>query len=165
MAEEMSNHTEPEDKLERRLNDGLRALPLRRAPGSLESRVLSELARREALPWWQRSFANWPPAPRAVFVSVCVALVVLTLLGGLSAFVGDRSLNEFGALLLSLAHPALVVAASAGGLAALLVRVIPPLWLYGGMAAAAMLYVILFGLGATAYRALYLRPPMTGDSL
>lgn len=160
----MSNHTEPEDKAERLLSEGLRGLPLRRAPSTLEARVFGELARRGALPWWQRSFASWPLAARAVFVSVCVALVVFSLLGGLAAL-GDHSLNEFGARLLALIHPALVVAASAGGLAALLIRVIPPLWLYGGMAVAAMLYVILFGLGATAYRALYLRAPMAGDNL
>jgi len=111
----MSKRTESEERLEQLLGQGLRDLPLRRAPDSLESRVFSELARRESLPWWRRSFAHWPMAPRAVFVSICVALVVLTLLGGLSAFVGIGSLNEFGGLLLSLVHPALVVAASAGG--------------------------------------------------
>jgi hypothetical protein len=85
-----------------------------------------------------------------------------TFLGGVSAVVGVRSLNEVGALLLSWLQPALVVMASAGGLAALLVRLIPPLWIYGGLAVGAMLYVMLFGLGAAAYRMLY-RPALAGN--
>jgi hypothetical protein len=161
----MSKHQESEDKLERLLNDTLRELPLRRAPDAFQSRVLSELTRREALPWWRRSFAHWPAAGRAVFVAVCMALIGLTLMGGFFALVGERSLNQLGALLLSWVQPALAVTSSAAGLAALLVRVIPPPWLYGGLAVGAMLYVILFGLGAAAYRTLYLRPSISGDSL
>jgi hypothetical protein len=161
----MSKHQESEDKLERLLNDALRELPLRRAPDAFQSRVLSELTRREALPWWRRSFAHWPAGGRAVFVAVCMALIGSTLMGGFFALVGERSLNQLGALLLSWVQPALAVTSSAAGLAALLVRVIPPPWLYGGLAVGAMLYVILFGLGAAAYRTLYLRPSISGDSL
>jgi hypothetical protein len=51
-----------------------------------------------------------------------------------------------------------------GGLAALLLRVIPPLWLYGGLSLGILLYVVLFGLGAAAYRTLYLRSSV-GDDL
>jgi hypothetical protein len=160
----MNKHTDIDDKLERLLQRELSALPLRRAPGTLESRVLGELARRAALPWWQRSFANWPVGPRVIFVLICVALIGATFLGGVSAVLGVRSLTEVGALLLSWIQPALVVAASAGGLAALLLRLIPPLWLYGGLAVGAMLYVMLFGLGAAAYRMLY-RPSLAGDRL
>jgi len=47
-------------------------------------------------------------------------------------------------------------------LAALLVRLIPPLWIYAGLAVGAMLYVMLFGLGAAAYRMLY-RPALAGN--
>jgi hypothetical protein len=158
----MIKRTDIDEKLERLLQQELRALPLRRAPGSLESRVFGELARRAALPWWQRSFANWPMGPRVVFVLLCVALIGATFLGGVSAVVGVRSLNEVGALLLSWLQPALVVMASAGGLAALLVRLIPPLWIYGGLAVGAILYVMLFGLGAAAYRMLY-RPALAGN--
>jgi len=160
----MNKHTDIDDRLERLLQRELSALPLRRAPGTLESRVLGELARRAALPWWQRSFANWPVGPRVIFVLICVALIGATFLGGVSAVLGVRSLTEIGALLLSWIQPALVVAASAGGLAALLLRLIPPLWLYGGLTVGAMLYVMLFGLGAAAYRMLY-RPSLAGDRI
>jgi hypothetical protein len=161
----MNKHTDSATKLERLLTEAMGELPLRRAPSTLESRVIGELNRRAALPWWRVSFAHWPVTPRVVFVLVCVALIGSTFFGGVSAFVGIGSLNGIGGLLLLWAKPLLVVMSSAGGLAALLVRVIPPLWLYGGMAVGAMLYVILFGLGAAAYRTLYLRPFGAGDGL
>jgi hypothetical protein len=161
----MNKHTDLEQKLERAVSDALRGLPLLRAPGTLAGRVLNELQRRAALPWWRVSFAHWPAAPRVAFVVICAALVAATILGGVSALVGVRSLNEVAALVLSWLHPLLAVMSSAGGVAALLMRIIPPLWLYGGMTLGIMLYVALFGLGAAAYRTLYLRPSWVGDDL
>jgi len=158
----MSKHIDSEQKLERALSEALRGLPLRRAPSTLELRVVDELERRAALPWWRVSFSHWPAAPRVAFVIVCIALVAATFLGGVFAFVGGRSFNEAAALVLSWVQPFLAVMSSAGGVATLLVRVIPPLWLYGGMALGIMLYLALFGLGAAAYR-LYLRPSSVGD--
>jgi hypothetical protein len=151
----MSKHTE--QQLERALNQAVSGLSWRRAPGTLEARVVQELERRAALPWWRVSFAHWPVVPRVAFVVVCVALVAATILGGVFAFLGDRSFNEVAGLVLSWVNPFLAVMSSAGGIAALLVRIIPPLWLYGGLALGIMLYMALFGLGAAAYR-LYLRP-------
>jgi hypothetical protein len=165
MAESiMSNHIDSEQKLERALTEALKGLPLRRAPGTLEARVVDELERRAALPWWRVSFTHWPAAARVAFVIVCIALVAATFLGGVFAFVGNRSFNEAAALVLSWVQPFLAVMSSAGGVATLLVRVIPPLWLYGGMALGIMLYLALFGLGAAAYR-LYLRPSSVGYDL
>jgi hypothetical protein len=161
----MSKHIESEQELERVLTQALEGLPLRRAPSTLELRVVDELERRAALPWWRVSFAHWPAAPRVAFVAVCVALVAATILGGVFAFVGDRSFNEASALVLSWMHPFLAIVSSAGGVATLLVRIIPPLWLYGAMALGIMLYLALFGLGAAAYRTLYLRPSSVGDDL
>jgi hypothetical protein len=50
-------------------------------------------------------------------------------------------------------------------LVALLLHVIPPLWMYGILIVGTFLYVTLFGLGAAAYRTLYLRPTSAGDDL
>ncbi|HMI73165.1 MAG TPA: hypothetical protein VK495_00585 [Steroidobacteraceae bacterium] len=161
----MSKHIDSEQKLERALTQALEGLPLRRAPSTLELRVVDELERRAALPWWRVSFTHWPAAPRVAFVAVCIALVAATILGGVFAFAGDRSFDQAAALVLSWVQPFLAVMSSAGGVATLLVRVIPPLWLYGGLALGIMLYVALFGLGAAAYRTLYLRPSSAGDDL
>jgi hypothetical protein len=161
----MNKHIDSEQELERALNQALKGLPLRRAPSTLESRVVNELQRRAALPWWRVSFAHWPAAPRVAFVLICIALVAATILGGISAFAGVRSFAEVAAMVLTWVQPFLAVISSAGGVAALLVHVIPPLWLYAGMTLGIVLYVALFGLGAAAYRTLYLRPSLAGDYL
>ena len=159
------NNIESEQKLEQVLHQALKGLPPRRAPSTLESRVVDELARRASLAWWRVSFANWPVGARVAFVLICAALVAATILGGVSAYLGDRSLNEASALVQGWVNPLLAVMSSAGGLASLLARVIPPLWLYGTLGFGILLYVTLFGLGAAAYRTLYLRPSSAGDGL
>jgi hypothetical protein len=161
----MNKRIESEQKLEQVLHRALGGLPPRRAPSTLESRVANELGRRALLPWWRASFANWPVGARVMFVLVCAVLVAVTILGGVSAYLGDRSFVEASAVLLSWAHPFLTVVSSAGGLVALLVHVIPPLWMYGILIVGTFLYVTLFGLGAAAYRTLYLRPTSAGDDL
>jgi hypothetical protein len=159
----MNKHN-AEQKLEQVLHQALSGLPPRRAPGTLESRVANELARRALLPWWRASFASWPVSARVMFFLVCAVLAAVTILGGVSAYLGDRSFAEVSAVVLSWAHPLLTVLSSADGLVALLVHVIPPLWLYGILGVGAFLYVTLFGLGAAAYRTLYLRPSSAGDA-
>jgi len=127
----------------------LRDLPPRRAPATLESRVLRELERRAALAWWRRGFAHWPLAARASFVVLCGALIGITLLGGSSWTPPDA------AAALSWSHPALAALGSVGSAGGWIVRLLPDGWLVGMGAAMAALYAILFGLGAAAYSTLY----------
>lgn len=136
--------------MERQLDRLLRALPPRRAPSSLEARVLGQLERRAALPWWRRSFAHWPLPARAAFLVVCVASIRLAFLGSTTAAAGVRSL--------SWARQVGMLASSVGHLAALMAPTAPPGWLFEGVAFCAVLYVVLFGLGAAVYR-LYLGAP------
>jgi hypothetical protein len=161
----MSNSETNDLRLERAVNQALAGLPPRRAPGTLESRVLNELARRAALPWWRAGFAQWPAAARVAFVLICAALIAATILGGVSAFVETRSLSEVSALVLRWMQPFLALIASMGGLGTLLLRVIPPLWLYGGLVFGILMYLALFGLGAAAYHTLYRRPSLAGGDL
>lgn len=150
-------------KLEQVLSQALRGLALRPAPQTLESRVCGELQRRAALPWWRSGFSHWPVMARAAFVVLGVSLVGALLLGGFSIFGDTRSFDVIAGLLISWAQPALAIMSTAGGLAALMLRVIPPFWLYGGLTLGALLYVALFGLGAAAYRTLYLQPSQAGE--
>ncbi len=158
-------NNQAEQKLEQAVSQALNGLPLRRAPGTLEARVIAELARRAALPWWRVSFANWPMGARIAFVLVCAALVAATILGGASAYLGGSTWSSAFAAVLSWLHPVLAVMSSAGALATLLLRVIPPVWLYGLLGLGIFLYVMLFGLGAAAYRTLYLWPSSAGNDL
>ena len=144
------SENDPSGALERLLVRTLHELPLRRAPPTLEARVLHELERRASLPWWRRSFAHWPLLARAAFVVICCALISMALLGGAVVIAGVGSLpwmRHVGALM-----------AAGGNLAALLARTAPPAWVYEGVAACAVLYATLFGLGAVLYRTLYLQP-------
>jgi len=148
---------ESREALERLLDRKLRELPLRLAPRTLEIRVIRELERRAALPWWRRSFAHWPLPARVGFLVICGALISVALVGGATAVTGIRSLSwvrELGGL-----------TASAANLVAALAGIQPPTWAYAAMAVCAVLYAILFGLGAAVYRALYLEPMNGSESI
>jgi hypothetical protein len=133
---------------ERLLDRALRTLPLRRAPQTLESRVLRELERRAALAWWRSSFTHWPLPARAAFLVLCAVLIRAAFLGGaaVTAAVGSLGWARDIGMLMS----------SGANLAALPARFAPPAWLYGGISICAVLYLALFGLGAALYRTLYL---------
>ena len=150
--------TPPNDEhLERLVHRTLRELPLRSAPRSLESRVLAEIARRAALPWWRKSFAHWPLAAQAGFVVLSIGLAKLALSIGLWVMQGFDSAQFTTALAQQFAWVESVraVARAIGSFCEIMTRNIPPLWLYGGLAFVAVMYATLVGLGATAYRVFF----------
>ena len=142
------------EKLERAIHETLRALPPRRAPRTLEARVLAEHARVAALPWWHRSYAYWPAAVRVAFfvgtaaLAALLAAALFTMTRNVSSaqlaaevthqFAGLTVAREFGQTMVN----------SAGAVW----RAVPPLWLYGSLAAIAACYATLIGVGAAAYR-------------
>jgi hypothetical protein len=148
---------ESHEALERLLDRALRELPLRRAPLTLESRVIRELNRRAALPWWRRNFAHWPLLARAAFLVICGALIWLAFLGCATAVTGVSSL--------SWVREVAGLTASAANLVTVLARIELPTWFYAGAAVCALLYAVLFGLCAAVYRTLYLQPLNGSDSI
>jgi hypothetical protein len=148
--------------LERLIDRTLRQLPSRPAPPTLEARVLRELARRAALPWWRQSFAYWPSAARAVFASTCIALGGIALAAGGWAAGEVNALHASSALSAPSARPLLTLLGALGDLAVSLAHVVPAQWLYDGIAASVALYAALFGLAIAAYRTLYLSAPAEG---
>ena len=146
----------PED-LEKFIHQTLRALPARRAPHSLESRVRAAIDARAALPWWQQSFAQWPVAARVAFVIASAGLAKLAIVAAvwaMAGFDGAEFANAFSTQI-GWIQTASAVFTGIGNFFETLYRSIPPLWLYGGVAFIGVLYAALFGLGATAYRLLY----------
>ena len=138
-------------KLEQLIHQTLRALPDRKAPRALESRVLAGIAAHQARPWWRQSFAHWPLPARAAFLVLAGGLAAgLVLLGATSSADVLPALREFLAPLARVRAVATFVA----DLGATVFRSIPTLWLYGVVALIATLYAALVGLGATAYRIL-----------
>lgn len=150
---------DPDQKFEQLIHRTLRELPPRRAPRSLEQRVLVEIERRVALPWWRKSFVHWPMVARAAFVLVCAGLVTLVLQAGVWMVNGfdPAQLKHVFAQPYALLEGGVAIGNAIVGFCDVLLRAIPPLWLYAGLALFAALYATLFGIGAAAYKALHVR--------
>jgi hypothetical protein len=150
------NPPDPKE-LERLVHAALRALPDRRAPHTLENRVRAAIAARASRPWWQQSFLQWPLAMRGAFLVLSAAGVKLAVVAAVfvlgnpeTAHVTQAFANQF-----AWAENILGFFSGMAEIGSAVFRALPPLWLYGGIAVLASLYATLFGLGAAAYRTLY----------
>jgi hypothetical protein len=141
---------------ESRLGQALRTLPERRAPATLESRVLDALARRAPLPWWRRSFGDWPAAARVAFGVTSAVLVVVTVLAAAAANANLGSLGASRALATSVLRDASVFFVITRTLGVSLASILSSSWVLGCLIASAALYAALFGLAIAGYRTLYL---------
>ena len=146
-----------EKDLEQLIHSTLRSLPDRRAPGTLEARVLAEVERRATIAWYHKSWSYWPAAGRAAFLcataSLCVAIVVgfyLLSRGESGLAVAHEVGSRFQILSQLYATGTWVVDLVGRQFAS-----IPSIWLYGGLGLVAALYATFLGLGAVAYRTLY----------
>ena len=153
----MTSRDQSDEKLERLVSQVLRDQPLRRAPASLEARVLGELAARARLPWWRRGIASWPAAVRVPVIAACAVCVPLVWV--LSLWVAARLVSVTS-------HPGLAgplaslwdaghALASLGTTMSHIIQSIPRDWLVGGIIATAALYAVLFALVAVGYSLLY----------
>lgn len=153
----MMRANDHDKKLEQLIGRVLRAQPLRRAPSELGLRVLTEIERRTTLPWWRNNFAHWPFAVRAAFVAASCGLVRLALSAAMWVAALQRSSQIADTLkpVHSWMHGGSSIISVTAGVVASVMRAVPPYWLYGGIAVTVALYAALFGLGAVAYRTLY----------
>jgi len=153
----MTPSPENDQRLERTIHRTLRELPARRAPRSLESRVLAELARLEALPWWRKSFVHWPLPARLLFLLLSVGLVGGVVVAGIWGGAGLEALplRSLFAREFTWFDNAAAIYNAVRNFGEILLRNIPPLWLYGGLAFIAAMYAACFGLGAAAFKALH----------
>jgi len=139
-----------EQRLERFIDKVLRDQPPRRAPADLESKVMAEIARRAAAPWWQSSFSGWPVAARLLFIIASAGFITLVLKA--SAIIMDPidAGARSAALFADVAWiPSLFMTLGT------VFRDLPSLWIYGAVAILGALYPTLFGVSAAAYRTLY----------
>lgn len=148
------------ERLAQQIHATLQRLPPLQAPATLESRVLRELARREARPWWRQGFGRWPLAARVLFVPLSAAFIQLAFL----------SVGAFGSALTTAQQSTVLSTAEnrwqalSGALqslrttGALVVQNVPQLWIYGAIGFALLLYGSLFGIGAAAFRSLVVTP-------
>ena len=159
----MTEPTDRERQLARLFERTLRDVPLRRAPSTLEARVLSELRRRASLPWWRRSFSHWPALARAGFGVGSAVLIAGVFAGGALLIDIAQSLPASGVRWLPWGRSAAALAGAIAQLAAALARAVPITWVYDGLAVSAVLYAALFGLGIAAYRTLYRGSALPGE--
>jgi hypothetical protein len=159
VSDEIDRDESLDREMEARLGQALRTLPERRAPATLESRVLDALARRAPLPWWRRSFGEWPAAARVAFGVTSSVLVVLTVLAAAAANANLGSLGASHALsapVLPVLHDASVFLVITRTLNVSLASILSSSWVLGCLIAGAALYAALFGLAIAGYRTLYL---------
>lgn len=156
----MSSRDQTDEKLERLVSQVLRDQPLRRAPASLEARVLSELAARARLPWWRRGVASWPAAVRAPVIAGCAVCVPLVwvLSVWLAAHLVTVATHPGVAVPLANVLDAGRTVASLGAIAARILQSIPREWLLGGIIATATIYAALFALLVAGYSLLRASP-------
>lgn len=148
----MNTPTNPDDRLEQLTAAALRDLPPRRAPRTLEARVLAEIERRVARPWWQCSYKDWPAMLRVLFLLASVTTGVLAVRAS-TWLIGESS----GALagIESDLTPATSSLKATFNVFQYVAHSIPSLWIYGVLAVMAVMYITLFGIGAAAYRTLH----------
>lgn len=144
--------SEGDDALERLIGEVARGQPLRRAPADLEARVLRLIARKSA--WWRSGFSHWPLYARAAFIVASVGFVRFTT-SGVNWATERLGADELGSA--SLIHQGTRVAQTTLSVADVVIQAIPAGWLYGAAAAGFLVYGWLFGLGAVAYRTLYVQ--------
>jgi hypothetical protein len=123
------------------------------APVTLSARVIAEIERRTALPWWRQSFSHWPVPARAAFMAACAGAIWTSLSAPLAQVFSTVNAPVTWAYhtgaTVSLVNS--VFSHVSGDLA----HSISPLWLYGSALGICALYVFFAGLCAATYRTLY----------
>ncbi len=145
------------EELEQKIHAVLREQPPRRAPMSLEARVLGEIARRQALPWWQQSYAYWPNAVKLSFLVIATGIAGALLLFSMQLLgvVSGESVRQLFEPVFGAVHTLRAGASAVIGLVTPSMPEFSNTFLYGGLAILGGAYAVMLGLGATAYRVLW----------
>jgi hypothetical protein len=144
-----------EARLERLIHGVLREQPPLRAPASLEARVLDAIE-SQSLPWWRAGFAQWPLGAKAAMFAVLALVSKLTLDVVRWLFSNPTPVSATVESTISQAKSTASAFSSLLQVGHSLLNVIPGHWITLALVFAAGMYFMLFVLGATAYRTLYL---------
>jgi len=147
----------PQEKLERLVQETFRDLPPRRAPVALEARVLAEIERRAAMPWWRKSYAHWPLPARCAFLISSGGVLKAVIMAAVWVLVGFEATRFTEAFSSSFAvvHAISDLAASLFEFCSAVLSGVSRFWLYAAGVCFVAMYATLFGVGAFAYRALH----------
>lgn len=156
----MKLSTEDQARLEKLIAAGLQQQPVLRAPASLQSRVFAEIARRAALPWYHRSFRQWPMMMQGGFLITALATVVLArsviLWSHAAHAASELAAPVSGGItfLQSLGSAGSAMGSMFAAIASALLHRIPAFWLVVGIGVAFAMYALLAGIGVAVYRTL-----------
>ncbi len=143
----MSADRNRHDEIERQITRALQEQPLRRAPSMLERRVLAQIESGAAAMGWRAGFAHWPVAARVLFLAASIGVVKVAL--SMAMWLATPLDSPAVSLQLPSQIAWLQTMFVAIGSVA---RTVPSIWVHVGIAILAILYAVLFGIGATAYR-------------
>lgn len=141
------------------LDSALRNLPPRKAPASLEDRVLAAIAAHQAKPWWQKGFAFWPAAARVAFLVASAAVIVATVWFFVRG-AGSAPLMSLQDSVGSVFRWWSDARSAMGGAARMAVDSLSPaaqFWMFAALGLVALCYATLIGTGAALYR-IFVRP-------
>ncbi|OAM89960.1 hypothetical protein OH491_16905 [Termitidicoccus mucosus] len=145
-----------DDTLAPVIHRALRSLPGRTAPAALEVRVMAEISRRAALPWWRQSFARWPLPARALLLAASVAAAGLVLVLGITVLSPAAPAETADVLRPATFQAALQTAWKI--LSAVFEKLIPSssrLWFHAVLGVIVAAYAGLLAFGGAAYRLLW----------
>ena len=145
------------EQLEQKIHAVLRDQPQRKAPVSLEARVLGEIARRQALPWWHKSYVYWPNPVKLSFLVLATGVAAAALLASMQlfGFVSAESVRGCLEPGTGAINTLRVVGSALVGLVTPTLPEFSAAYLYAGLAILGGAYAVMLGLGATAYRVLW----------
>jgi hypothetical protein len=143
----MNRDQDRRNELERQLTRALQEQPLRRAPSSIEQRVLARIAAEGATARWRRGFTHWPVAARVAFLAASVGAVKLVFMFTmwLSTPLGSPALPFDLPSQVAWVQTLFIAIGS-------VVRTVPSLWIHAGVIILMVMYAAVFGIGASAYR-------------
>ena len=139
-------------KLESLLHAELQKLPPVAAPASLLPIVMSAIAARVRLPWWQRAWWDWPWTAKAAFLLIAVAIAGAFSGGGVMLEEGvsnySQQMVERLGPVASLWDTVLTILNAAGSLVE---KIGQPVFLYAAIFIG-LLYLTCLGLGTVCVR-------------
>ncbi len=151
----MKNDAQDNQQLIKFVDKLCKQQPLRTAPSTLQLRVMRELQLQAALPWWRKSFINWPMPLQVLFVVAALLAAKLMLL------IGDWAGIHWVSSAIAVTKSSSLVSGTEAMLTVTrhvstqLLSLVPMSVLYTAILAIATLYLLLFGIGVATYKTLY----------
>lgn len=136
---------------EKRLHEELRNLPELEAPAGLIPSVMAAVSKQASLAWYRRPAMTWPAPLRIALVVLSVCLFGLLFLGVQFLMAGSPEAHFFNAVLATGETIIRTMEAILGACLTVMRRYASP-GMFAAIAAAALAYFTLLGLGGALWR-------------